>query len=249
MTISKTNKRSESGNVLFLILIAVALFAALSYVVTQSTRSGGGSTEREKNVLSSAQMTQYPTALRTAIIRMVLGGVAVENIAFNTPATFGSVSVSRLVFHPQGGGATFQEAPADLSATGAAPLTWYYNIHTRITNIGTDTDSTGNDMIAFLPGVSAGICKQANTQLGNLVASTCTVNQHSGVPDVVAGITSAIYQANMTDTYVIPPSGAIAIDGQGCTAGIFDRHASGCFYDTAGAANRQYVFYSVLLER
>ena len=66
-------KAGEKGNVLFLILIAVALFAALSYAVTQSTRSGGGSADRERSILSSASLTQGPTALRTSLIRMVLG--------------------------------------------------------------------------------------------------------------------------------------------------------------------------------
>lgn len=88
----QTNRQSESGNVLFLILIAVALFAALSYAVTKSTRSGGGSTEKEKATLSSAAMTQYPTALRTAIIRMVLNGVSVRSMYFDAPASFGGAS-------------------------------------------------------------------------------------------------------------------------------------------------------------
>ena len=135
MSNNQIKRQSERGNVLFLILIAVALFAALSYVVTQSTRSGGGSTEREKNILSSAQMTQYPTALRTAIIRQVLGGVAIETVLFNAPGTFGA-STNLEVFHPSGGGAvccrsdcrqarsspaTFQVTTITDSVTGQTP--------------------------------------------------------------------------------------------------------------------------------
>lgn len=235
------NYRKESGNVLFLILIAVALFAALSYVVTQSTRSGGGSTEREKNILSSAQMTQYPTALRTSVIRMILGGTSVENIVFNDPADFGTLSTNTLVFHPNGGGATFQQAPADLSASGNSSLEWSYNANFEVDGIGMN-GSGGNDLIAFLPGVGSGVCRQVNEELG-LDTTDCSALT-SGVPDVA--LTAADVTENMDDDYTFPGTATDTIDGStGCTT-IFSRQASGCFHNTNG---NTFTFYSVLLER
>lgn len=246
----QSKRQLQGGNVLFLILIAVALFAALSYVVTQSTRSGGGSTEREKNILSSAQMTQYPTALRTSIIRMVLAGVSIENVKFDAPGStaFNTTSAATLVFHPQGGGATYQQAPADLS-TGSSALTWSYNANFYVPGIGIDT-SGGNDVIAFLPGVSSGVCKQVNEQLG--IDLTACTPLTSGVPQSQASVTSTLVTATDDSTYTFPtgPGALLQCMGATATSGGFLRQASGCFFDsTATPSPGKYTFYSVLLER
>ncbi|PZO86566.1 MAG: hypothetical protein DI626_06195 [Micavibrio aeruginosavorus] len=238
-------RKTQGGNVLFLILIAVALFAALSYVVTQSTRSGGGSTEREKNILSSAQMTQYPTALRTAIVRMVLGGAPVEQIKFDAPgsAAFSTTSTRLLVFHPQGGGSTYQEAPPELSADGVA-LQWHYNADFSVPGVGIDT-AGGNDIVAFLPGVSQGVCNQVNEQLG-VGLGTCTPDVAGGtVPQINTSIVYTNFEKDMTSggSYTFPASGT-ALQCQSGTS--LTRKASGCFYHNG---QKKYVFYSVLLER
>jgi hypothetical protein len=254
MITNNSSKQSERGNVLFLILIAVALFAALSYVVTQSTRSGGGTTEREQSILNSAQMTQYPTALRTAIIRMILGGTRIENVLFNAPDAFSTISVNRLVFHPNGGGAVFQTAPADLMAgTANQQGSWNFNAEYHVVGLGVDTVN-GNDLIAFLPGVSAAVCRQANEQLGiTPVGSACgaSINAAAQVaPTFAAGanLTNNQTIASAAATYTFPTAAGTAITATGpanCTT-AFVRQASGCFWDTTSA---QYVFYSVLLER
>jgi hypothetical protein len=242
-------RRSEKGNVLFLILIAVALFAALSYVVTQSTRSGTGGTENEKNILNSAQMTQYPTALRTSLIRMVLAGVAVENVKFDAPGDpgFTSQSVTQLVFHPQGGAATYQEAPSQLSSSGNTALGWNFNAAVEIPGIGID-GSGGNDIIAFLPGVSDGVCRQVNEELGiDTSNDVCGVGVNIPVVSA-AGIEAAVDSMMDVNEVTFPDGGSSVTLAAGTCTTIFDRQASGCFKDGEASPTRN-VFYSVLLER
>lgn len=237
------NRNSEKGNVLFLILIAVALFAALSYAVTQSTRSGGGSTAREKSILSSASMTQGPTAMRTALIRMVLSGTDVSNLYFNSPASdFGGVSdTGTLVFHPEGGGAVFQQAPADFM-TGSAQGTWFYNGHFEVPDIGT-AGSGGNEIIAFLPGVSLGVCQQINEEFA-ISTTGCDDADTNGVPDLAAAATEGNIRDNFEDGDTFPTGDQDDLQGDNCTA--FSGQPSGCFYDED---TEEAVFYSVLLER
>lgn len=241
MIINEENKRSESGNVLFLILIAVALFAALSYAVTQSTRSGSGTADKEKSLLSSATMTQHPTAMRTSLIRMVLSGVDVTDISFNAPASFGSVSdLTEAVFHPTGGGAVYQKAPAEIMS-GTNQGTWFYNANWDIPQIGID-GAGGNDIIAFLPGITQIVCRGTNEEFA-LVTTGCTMTDGL-IPDLNASTDSSNIRSNFEEGDTFPVGNQEDLANAACT--VFSGQPSGCFYDSD---NDEYVFYSVLLER
>lgn len=240
------NRQNESGNVLFLILIAVALFAALSYAVTQSTRSGSGTTERETILLNSAGLTQYPTTLRTAVVRMILAGYDIGEIGFMAPggAGFSGASARNQVFHPTGGGAVFQEAPAEVMSANMAP-TWYYNGNFEITGIGQD-GTGGNDLIAFLPGVTIGVCRRLNEELG--IPLTGTLNAPDNNVPVVAATNNLIEDTHILGDTFPTSAGANVISNDGGVANAFLGQPAGCFLDT-DLNGGSFVFYSVLLER
>lgn len=235
-------RTGQEGNVLFLILIAVALFAALSYAVTQSSRSGSGDAGSETNLVNSAQMTQYPASIRTAIVRMIVGGTAVSTLNFNPPANFANLESTAVgVFHPSGGGATYAEAPPDLMASGSAG-TWHFNSDMEIPDIGT-AGADGNDLIAFLPGITLSVCNKVNSELG----------LPSPAP-VLASDMSAEYTKDMVDpdgpggTAVTFPAGTDEEDIADAGAS-FDGQPFGCFRNGPVATPGDYVYYHVLVER
>lgn len=112
--------RNESGNALFLILIAVALFAALSYAITTSGR-GGGSIDKEQAELGASRLYQYVSSVKQGVDRVrFINGQPIENLDFrssqllqydggpnnweNTLCT----TTSCQVYDPDGGGVSFQ---------------------------------------------------------------------------------------------------------------------------------------------
>lgn len=62
-------RHNENGNILFLILIACALFGLLSYVMTQTTRSGGGNLSADHAKFLKAQLENITVSVSTAVMR------------------------------------------------------------------------------------------------------------------------------------------------------------------------------------
>ena len=239
----------QSGNVLFLILIAVALFAALSYAVTQSSRSGGGDANRETNLISSAQITQYPSSIRTSIIRMIVSNnIAVTELEFNPPSDFGNCTTNggletQCVFHPNGGNATYVTAPPDVMANGSQGF-WTFNGDFEIINVGVTTSgaTTGNEVIAFLPGIRQTICSRINEELG-----LGTTIPNSGANRAGADPGTEGYLRIMDDGTGMATANDITIGTGGDEAfgGTFDGQAFGCFQNNGG----DYVYFHVLIEQ
>ena len=229
----ETNNRcKERGNALFLILIAVALFAALSYAVTQSGR-GGGSVSNEQALILSSQITQYPAALRTSITRMVVTGTGVTTLDFTVPAPTNTAATE--VFGAGGGQAISQvPPPAATSATtwtylranGAADG-WY------IWNIGSNAQNSGREVIAALPNLTDAVCQQINKGLGR---ATTAVTQDATVSLVTAGTAAPAY--NSTFTFNGTPGA-----GNTSAAGV----AFACVLNGGGGGN--YIYYHALYEQ
>ncbi|NBX66283.1 MAG: hypothetical protein EBQ96_04730 [Proteobacteria bacterium] len=233
--------RQQRGNVLFLILIAVALFAALSYAVTQSSRSGGDAS-KETNVINTASLTQYPNSVRTSVLRLIIGGIAPEDIYFNKPDEFSGAGFTYFVsretrgtFHPQGGAAAYQQVPANLTASATA-LDWKFSLDFEIPLLGlSGSGYTGNDLIMFADGVSQSVCDRVNKEL----------HQYSGATPIRNTAATLVNERTATTAAPAAPGDVVlGVDTPSTT--WLDNKAFGCFQNgTSG----NYVFFYVMAER
>jgi hypothetical protein len=228
-------RQAESGNVLFLILIAVILFAALSYAVT-GTIGQPNDKSSSIDVIGSAEITQYPTQLRISIMDMMLDGVDEYDLEFNTPSDFASLSRDQVgVFHPAGGGAPYQHAGPNVMSSGAQGK-WYFNAEFEIQFIGISDsgDAGGNDIIAFLPGVKESVCRKINEKEGIT----------GGIPALSIDASSN-YQKNMDSSYVIPSTELVlGTDGSNGSDSLMAQ-PMGCFQNNNG----EFVYYQLLVQR
>lgn len=227
---------NSSGNVLFLILIAVALFAALSYAVTQSTRSGGGDASKEKLLTESSVIVQKAVSMRTAATQMMISrGITAPELLFDPPENFSGLTageIAREVFHPQGGGAIYPEG-------------WIVTSALQIDGVGL-TDS-GNSLqasdIVAITAVSREMCDELNKKLGinidlatadaniDLVATNYDDNMDKAHPGINGGVNGAWGIIGKAGSVSLPP---------------YTGKSQGCFYN---GASDFYIYYDVLVER
>lgn len=180
--------KRDSGNALFLILIAVALFAALSYAITQSGR-GGGSVDKETNAITAAQIVQFGGAMEQAMTRMkLMGGTSDTEYSFANPVykTNGgavqypdnhnpfSTDPDDFIFRSAGGGLspqTFDKAGDTTGITAGAMIPGHAQlVYGQVTGVG----SSAPDLLLYIEWVKTEICEEINKKLG--------LNLPSGAP-------------------------------------------------------------------
>lgn len=203
---STTGRRREKGNALFLILIAVALFAALSYAVTQTGRGGGG-TSKEQTALEIARIEDYQSQIQTALQRMSLTGTPEYLVDYHDPAfpacetngraTNTSCTTSSCkLFDPQGGGVMqgFDLKPPSGPPTDGCHEFW--NITMK--NVGI---SDQRDLILHLWGFTKDFCIAWNNHVGvaNPGGNPPTDNDNNQMLKYEGPISA---QVNLTDATV-----------------------------------------------
>lgn len=247
-----SRSRTERGNILFLILLAVILFAALSYAVTQSLRGGGTDASNEKNLVKAAQITQMPVGIRVAMMRMMVSNSDATGFNFDPPSVFGSMGVNDLlvnVFHPTGGGANFSLVPSEALASPSATTRWIYTRNFEIPNLGTTgSGDAGNELMAMVDGVDPVLCAKINSQLG---VSTVPVLANTLTLTISGSLMQEVYEYT---TYA-------GLQGKGSVAGsspsnvIITEASSGTtindkpYLCVRNGSGGNYVYYHVLVER
>ena len=103
----------RSGNVLFLILLAVALFAALGYAVTKATGGGVIDITKEENELDQAKSENFESAINAAKWRLtIVNGCQPKEVSYETPEgdyanPAAPANRECHVFFPEGGGVPY----------------------------------------------------------------------------------------------------------------------------------------------
>jgi hypothetical protein len=218
------------GNALFLILIAVALFAALSYAVTRGSRGSGG-IERETTLLDASQITQYGATIRLAVRRMILMGSVDLEISYAGPLAlepYCNADPKNCVFYPGGGDIDFGAAPlADGTYWGAADGGNY------VQDVGSNTDVSGREAVAALHGISLALCTKINQQLG---LGAAVANNATALDEFPFGGSAPISLASIED-----------YGARGSVVDAYPGQPFGCVYEPVELGG--YVYYHTLIER
>ena len=261
-------KQDCAGNVLFMILIAVVLFAALSYAVMQSDRGGVNNLDGETVKLRASYLLQYATSVENAIMRLRISNrcTATETtgnqISFHIPPFTGLTSTTYFnpnapsdfschVFHPNGGAISYKESPKykdilDYDNSHMAEFgKFFYAGRTCIPGLGTSGASCWSDgidnehLIMYIHNINKDICLEINKKMDVPIPPDDVAYTDSGCGNFYIRFTGSYQDGVAIDTHVNPSFSKFSGKKTGCYKGNV-----GCVGSPGG-----YHFYHVLIER
>ena len=224
--------KPESGNVLFIILIAVALFGALNFVVGNMLRGGNPQaiSEQKASILADEILAQARDIRQTVQNLRISNGCGDDDISFENPITAGYehspvADDECKVFHPDGGGLNYIAPPEEWLETSQSGNTGYAEVRFVGKPAVLDIGSGEKELIMFVNFVKQPICLAINDKSG--------IINTSGAPPVDVGAvdTTTLFQGSY-------------LSGSGLNASEISGKLYGCV--SSGTNN---FFYQVLIVR
>ncbi len=252
----------ESGNILFIILVAIALFGALSFAVSNMMRSGNAEaiTEQKASILAD-EILAYARDIRQTVQNLRISNQCEnEDISFenSTVSGYEHSPVARdecKVFHPDGGGLSYIQPTEEwLEPSNSGNLYYgemFFTSGSCVYNIGTDnlsSPSSCND-VSNSAELTLMVLYVNETVCRALAEKTQTITPGDDIPtDDIAPWN--LGDPKFTGTYVLPKQ--IYNNGGTDSSESLKGKPNGCF-TTDDATNNvpsgTRVFYQVLLAR
>jgi hypothetical protein len=236
---------SERGNILLYILICIVLLAALSYAVSNSTRSGstGFLSDGQESALATEILT-YANHVKTAVAKLNLRGCTDDQLNFDNDVVAGYTNAgapsddSCDLFAPTGGALTWVTPAAEVTASP-----WFYSgrvvVH-QDSGFASSNSADDADLVMMLMDIPSGLCAKINTKFGV-----------SGVPvDDGSFADTTKFQgafAYAEDINGLPEGAQPSPCGSPSTAANFCGRDAGCFREESGS--QRYIFFQVLKQR
>lgn len=243
-----TQRKSERGNALVYVLIAIALFAALSFTLGRQTDTNeAGALSSEKAELLAAQLISYAAQAKSVYDQMEFSGARIGNIDFvrpTDPGDFNDNSVANninKIYHPEGGGLNYgvlPDAVIDSGNIGAGfpDAGWYMN---RFNDV--DWSTPDPDIILVAYGISQPVCAAINDKInGSTTIPTITEDLHEVFVSENYSWNGGTATNWTTGTQIDPFT-----TGTGNICVECENIASLCVQGNSGV----YGFYSVIAER
>lgn len=156
--------QNESGNVLIIILLAVALIGALTAAM-QSTSQQSAHIDKETLILRVSEVQRYTSELERGINYIMQNGHSESDIRFAHPNAhndYGDLIAdsdkSDQIFDRLGGAAHYGTPPPNINDGS----TWEFYGHTALPHVGSDAA----ELIVILPNVTQDFCEKTNSIIG-----------------------------------------------------------------------------------
>jgi hypothetical protein len=242
----KLQSVKEAGNVFFLVIVGVALFAALGVTFSRGTRTGKDRISEKRAELFAQDILSYAQLMSRSTDRVIGRSVSESDISFeNNIVTTGYTNANCAddtckIFSSSGGGAKYKEPDddwLDSSFTGDEGYgEWRFTRAMCVEDLGgscNDSDTNDDELVMILPYVKITLCKTINKNL-QISTSTIPSDPDRAIPDALEK-----YDGDAPDS-------SLTLDD---TGSLLTNKTAGCFESAAGTLDGAYTFYQVLIER